>query len=100
MEKMKKNKELKEANQKLQTMSDDEYMQRIADRREKAILDERSNLYAAKNEGFSQGLEQGIVQGSIKKQLEIAKKMLKKGIDIDTIIEITNLSKKEILNIK
>ena len=88
MEKMKKNKELKEANQKLQTMSDDEYMQRLADLREKAILDERSNLYAAKKEGFEQG------------QIEIAKKMLKKGIDIDTIIEITNLSKDEILNNK
>ena len=109
IEKMKKNKELKEANEKLQTMSNDEYMQRLADLREKAILDERSNLYAAKNEGFSQGLEQGInqgikqgidqgiKQGSMKKQLEIAQKMLKKGIDIDTIIEITNLSKEEIL---
>lgn len=84
--KMGENEELKEAVEKLEGMSEDEYMQRIADLREKAILDY--------NSGMDNALRNGIKKG----KLETAKKMLEKGIDIDTIIEITGLSKEEIMS--
>ena len=38
--------------------------------------------------------------GEKKKQLEIAEKMLKKGIDIKEIMEVTELTKEEIEKIK
>jgi len=41
-EKMGTNKELREAKEKLQDISEDEYMQRIADLRQKAIMDEKA----------------------------------------------------------
>jgi len=41
-EKMGTNKELREAKEKLQGISEDEYMQRIAELRQKAIMDEKA----------------------------------------------------------
>jgi len=80
--KMQENEELREAVEKVNTMSEDEYMQRIADLREKAILDENS----LKNEGIQE------------EKIRLAKKMREKGIPIETIIEITELTKEQILS--
>lgn len=51
-EKMEENEELKEAVEKLEGMSQDEYMQRIADLREKAILDYNSGMSNAMRKGI------------------------------------------------
>ena len=91
-EKMKKNKELKEAGTKLKTMSRAEYRERMAWFREKAILDYNSGMSSARE----QGIEQGIEQGERKAKLETAKRMLEKHIPISTISELTGLSQKEI----
>ena len=88
--KMEENEELKEAVEKLQGMSEDDYMQRIADLREKAILDY--------NSGMDTALRKGIAEGEKKAKLETAKKMLEKGMNIDTIAEVTGLSKDEIVS--
>ena len=88
--KMEENEELKEAVEKLQGMSEDDYMQRIADLREKAILDY--------NSGMDTALRKGIAEGEKKAKLETAKKMLEKGMNIDTIVEVTGLSKDEIVS--
>ena len=85
-EKMKENEELNEAVNKLEEMSEDEYLERIADLREKKILDENSRL----SESYNKGLKDG--------KKETAKKMLQEGIDIETIIKITGLSKEEFKN--
>ena len=55
--KMEENEELKEAVEKLEDMSEDEYMQRIADLREKAILDYNSGMDTALRRGIVQGEE-------------------------------------------
>jgi len=52
------------------------------------------------NTMHSRGFEQGIEQGSKEKQLEIVKNMLSKGFDIDTISEITGLTKNELEDLK
>ena len=89
---------MKEAVEKVETMSDDEYMQRIADLREKAIRDERSSYCTGLHEGEAKGEKQGEARGEKKAKLETAKKMLEKGIDIETIIEVTGLTKEAILS--
>ena len=43
-------------------------------------------------------LEKGHIKGKIEGKMEDAKKMLEKGLDIDLIIEITGLTKEEILD--
>ena len=57
-EKMETNKELREAKEKLQDMSEDEYMQRIIELRQKAIMDEiaiRDKGYDDRARGWTRG---------------------------------------------
>ena len=83
-EAMKENEELQEANKKLNQMSEEEEMQRIAWWREKALHDEASLKGMGRREGIRQEKE------------EIAKKMLKKKMDLNMIVELTGLSEEEI----
>ena len=95
-EKVKENKELKEASEKLQTMSEEEYMERMAWFREKAILDYNTGMSSARRKGRQEGETLGIAKGEKKAKLETAKKLLKQGIEIGIIIEATGLTKEEI----
>jgi len=45
---------------------------------------------------LEQGMEKGIQKGKLEKAFETAKKMMKKGFDLDTVLEITGLDKKQI----
>ena len=58
-EKMEESKEIKEAVEKLDSLSEDERMQRIADLREKAILDEKAIYAKGLDDGIKEGLEKG-----------------------------------------
>ena len=60
----------------------------------------KDGLHAGIKQGMKKGLEQGLEQGNYQARLNIAKRALKNGIDIETIIMLTNLSKDEILNLK
>ena len=79
-EAMKENEELQEAKEKLSQMSEEEEMQRLAWWREKALNDEASAKGMGKREAIR----------------EIAKKMLQKQMDRNTIMELTGLSEEEI----
>ncbi len=46
--------------------------------------------------GVKKGEKKGIEKGSIKEKIRTAKVMIEKGFDIDTVIDITGLDKKEI----
>ena len=48
-------------------------------------------------EGVRKGLEEGIQKGIEQRNLEIARKMLASGMDVNTIVEMTGLSKEDIL---
>ena len=79
-----KEKEIKEAIETLEDISSDEAKERIAELREKYIMDRASELETAEEKGIKKG------------KREIAKKMKDKGVSIEDIIEITELTKKEI----
>lgn len=87
-EKMKENDNLKEAVEKLDNLSEDEKMQRIADLRQKAIMDEKAV--------YEKGLEVGIEKGIEKGKAIIVKRMLELKMDKKTIAEITGLTEQEI----
>ena len=82
-EKMEENKELKEAKEKLDKITEDARMQQLAWWREKAIYEEHTNINCAYK------------KGARKNCLKIAKKMKEKNIPIETIVEITGLTKEE-----
>ncbi len=70
----------------IEFMSEEEEMEKL----QKTLMEN------AREEGTLQGIE----QGSKEKQLQIAKNMLAKNMDIDLISEVTNLSKEEIETLK
>ena len=79
-----KEKEIKEAIETLEDISSDEAKERIAESRQKYIMDTKSQLRTAEEKGLKKGIK------------EIAKKMLQEDIAIETIIKITGLTKEEI----
>lgn len=95
---------IRRAVEELDRLTADPRLQRILDAEELARMDEdvlrRQAIKQGLEEGMSKGLEEGRKEGekagAKKKQLEIAKMMKNKGMDVDTIVEITGLSKEEI----
>lgn len=85
---MRKNKEIKRANEEYEYLTGDEEERRLAFLRDKAIRDEVSLKETGRIEG--------IKEGERKKQLEIAKILRSKNMPIEEIIEITKLTKEEI----
>ena len=82
-EKMGENKEIKEATEKLDSLSEDERMQRIADLRLKAIMDEKA-IYAKGLEDGERKREEELKEkiAEMEERIEtIAKKMLEQKID-------------------
>ena len=96
MDAMKENEGIREAREKLEEMSNDVIMQRLAEYRESAIIEENEARNTALHKGIAQGKEEGLKEGARKKQSEIAKKMKDRGIAIEEIMDITGLSKEEI----
>ena len=100
---MKNNENIKDAKDKLDVISQDEEVRRIAELREKALLDEKEAEYTGYcngvEDGIKQGIKQGIEQGIINSKKDIAKKLKEKGTDIEFIMEITGLTKEEVNNL-
>ena len=92
-----KEKEIKEAIETLEDISSDEEKERIAELRQKYIMDRTSEIRTAKEigvkEGLEKGIKEGINKGINKEKREIAKTMLQKGMPLENIAEITGLSK-------
>ena len=78
------NKEIQKAKKVLEEISQDEHEQYLAELREKFIMDQK----AIEDAGYDKGLKAGVEI--------IAKKMLAKKIDINTISEITGLTVEEL----
>ena len=53
-----------------------------------------------REEGHKEGKEEGIKEGAKKNSFDIAKRMLEKGIDIETISELTGLTAEEVSSLK
>ena len=97
---MKENDKVKEAINKVDDFMSDEEAREIVRLREKWQMDYDSAMSTAKEDGHEEGLKEGLEEGRLKSQIEIAKKLLLKNINIEEIADITSLSKKEILKIK
>ena len=86
------NEEVKKAKKVLDELSQDEHARRLAELREKYIMDQKATEAA----GYDKGLECGIKQGEKNKTLELAKNLKKEGVDINIICKTTGLSIDEI----
>lgn len=71
-------------------MNLDEYLDALVDEEKAKSLKEGIEA------GKAQGLQEGKAQGMQQSKIEIAKKMLSKGMPLDLIVEMTGLSEEEI----
>ena len=69
-----------------------------------AYCDIRNSVDTAKREGIAEGMEKGMKEGMEKgmnlRSLEIARKMLAKGLDEASVMEMTGLTAEEIKLLK
>ena len=93
---MEENKSIERAKDVLDRISQDEQEREMAYRRERAIRDQNASIAS----GYNKGKTEGRIEGKKEKQIEIAKNLLKEGIDMDIIIRATNLEKEEIEKLK
>ncbi len=112
MEMKKKNQDIADALWKLEEISEDEKLRKIAEVRERWERDELSAQdYWKENglaegrkqgleEGRAQGLEQGREEGIKEAQLEIAKEMLKNEVEVEMIIKCTGIAKEKLEELK
>lgn len=90
-------KAIKEAQENLEKISQDEHEQYLAELREKYIRDQFAVQEYGYIKGKEEGIEQGIEQGKKQSKKEIAKKLLAEGMDIETVARITELTKEDII---
>ena len=85
---MEKNEDIKDAVVTVHEMSEDEKLRRLAELREKAIMDEK----AIRRAGYKRGME----AGEKNQKIEIAKRLKEMGMKIEEIVKVTDLSEEEI----
>ena len=89
------NKFLKQVKEELAYLSGDESFQYLVEARAGFLMDQAFAEAYRERKGRSEGHAKGLVDG----RKQIAKKMLVKNMPINDIIELTGLSKKEILQL-
>ena len=93
---MEKNEDVKEAVIEVRKLSQDEQLQREAELREKAIMDEKAIYQAGLDNGKEEGEKLGRKKGRVETMKEVAKKLLKQNMNIENVAEITGLTIEEI----
>jgi predicted transposase/invertase (TIGR01784 family) len=81
-------KEIRKASQKLDAM--------YLDEKEKGYYDAQQKFWLDQNAFIKETVEKALEQGELNKQIEIAKKMLKRGTEIVIIAEDTGLTVKQV----
>ena len=117
---MEENENIKEAVERLEYVSDDEELRRLAELREMSRREENAVKAFVRRKGYEEGyemgikngrkdgikqgikegIEQGIQQGVEQNNKRTVKKMLDENIDVDVIQRITGLSKEQIFKLK
>ena len=96
--------EIKVALEALEEINADEEKVRIAELREKYILDRNTEIRNAKEVGKQEGIkigeQKGMDLGKQNEKVEIARKMKEKNMDVQTIMELTGLTEEEINKLK
>ena len=89
---MKENEDIEEAVVTVHKMSEDEKMRRLADLREKAIMDEK----AIRRKGYEDGQKAGVEAGKAEERKENAKRMKELKMSNEQICQILNITEEEL----
>ena len=100
---MEKNNDIKDAVIEVHERSKDEQLRRLAELKEKAIMDEKAIYKAGRlrgeKEGIQEGLQKGITQGQLEKSIEIIKNLHSMNLTISQIAQAVDMSEQEVQKI-
>ena len=100
---MEKNNDIKDAVIEVHERSKDEQLRRLAELKEKAIMDEKAIYKAGRlrgeKEGIQEGLQKGITQGQLEKSIEIIKNLYSMNLTISQISQAVDMSEQEVQKI-
>jgi len=91
------------ASRVLHFLSSDPETVRIAELREKAIWDEVSNINGARAEGLEEGIQKGLERGrqeALQEKLDVARRILAKGLSVEDVADMTGLSVEEVSKLR
>ena len=91
-----KNKDIKKAYDLLKIISKDEKAKMLYEARQAEISDQLTRLKSAEEKG----IEKGIEKGATEKALRVAEKMLRRGDSIEDIVDMTELLKEKVIELK
>ena len=98
-----KDKDIEEAVAKLVELRENDVVRRIADSRAKYLSDYTSNMEASYEKGYKEGLrlgyEESFEKGKLIAKIARIESFLEKGITIETIADLFELSITEVKNI-
>ena len=94
---MKDNKEIKSIADTLEQVSGDERLRRIAELKEKAMLDDKAALDYATEKGIAKGIakgrEEGLAEGIKNERHTLITNMFKNGATLDQLVKLTGLDR-------
>ena len=93
------NEYLEAAYSHLQVISQDDKKRMEYEARQKAIRDYNEGMLESHERGLKQGRAEGRAEGERKRSIDIAKKLLAMGLDLDTVSKGTGLTAEQIQNL-
>ncbi|MBP3919987.1 MAG: hypothetical protein J6D28_00305, partial [Bacilli bacterium] len=90
---------LMEAFKSLEKLNNDSMLMSLLEEQELDDYCQRAAMVEQKQLGFDEGKSIGFNEGEKNKQIEIAKNMLNKKFDLNTIASITGLTREELENL-
>lgn len=104
---MEKNNDIKDAVIEVHERSKDEQLRRLAELKEKAIMDEKAIYKAGRlrgekegiQKGLQEGVQKGITQGQLEKSIEIIKNLYSMNLTISQISQAVDMSEQEVQKI-
>ena len=96
---MEKNNDIKDAIIKVHERSKDEQLRRLAELKEKAIMDEKAIYKAGRLRGEKEGIQKGISQGQLEKSIKIIKNLYSMNLTISQIAQAVDMSEQEVQKI-
>lgn len=97
-EPLKKFESIEKANTILDRISLNKEQREIYEARLKLLRDSDGALQTARIRGIEEGIEKGMEKGMEKGKIDVAKKMLQDGIEMDMVIKYTGFSEEELKN--
>lgn len=95
-----KNQEMQDAMNELVRLSSDKDERFLYEKRLESIIELNSSMDSRFKRGIEQGRAEGLKRGKIETSLQIAKNLLKAGMDIENICLATQLTREEVEQLK